>query len=124
MNGANLSLKDNFMVKAVLLVILAIIAFYLLTQHGMHLLAYSSYILILGFILLHMFMCGGHGKHGGHGNHGEYEKNGEHGGHGGRCGERYDHGRHKHKKADQEDPQNAGEHEDMHKHEHNQEKLT
>lgn len=74
MNGANCNSKNNFMVKAIVLFSLATIAFYLLTEHRAHLLAYSSYVLFVGYILLHIFMCGGHGKHG------------EHGGYGGHCG--------------------------------------
>ena len=64
MNGANCNSKNNFMVKAIVLFSLATIAFYLLTEHRAHLLAYSSYILFFGYILLHIFMCGRHGKHG------------------------------------------------------------
>jgi hypothetical protein len=137
MNGANLSIKDNFMVKAVLLFILATSAFYLLTQHRMHLLANSSYILFSGYILLHIFMCLGHGKHGGH------EKNGEHGGHCGghdlgkhkhslirslarsyirHCG--HDQWKHKHRETEKKETQNARGHEDVYQHEHIQEKFT
>ena len=60
MNGANCNSKNNFIVKVIVLFSLAIIAFYLLTEHKAHLLAYSSYILFLGFILLHVFMCRRH----------------------------------------------------------------
>ncbi|MGA9189551.1 MAG: DUF2933 domain-containing protein [Methanosarcina sp.] len=86
MNGANCNSKNNFMVKAIVLFSLATITFYLLTGHRAHLLAYSSYILFFGYILLHIFMCGGHGKHG------------EHGGYGGHCG--HDHGKHNHGEAE------------------------
>lgn len=96
MNGANCDSKNNFIVKAIVLFSLATIAFYLLTEHGTHLLAYSSYILFLGFILLHIFMCRGHSKHGGHG--GQEGQRGL-GGHGGCCGG-YNHGEHKHREAD------------------------
>ena len=67
MNGANPSSKDNFVTKAILFFSLAIIAFYLLTEHRAHLLAYSSYIIFFVFILMHLFMHSGHGEHGGHG---------------------------------------------------------
>lgn len=39
--------------------------------------------------------------------------------------EGHDHtGKHKHKEVEQEEPQNTGGHEDVHKHEYNQEKFT
>jgi hypothetical protein len=122
MNGANLSIKDNFTIKAIALFSLATIAIYLLTQHRAHLLANSSYILLSGFILLHIFMCGGHGKHGAHGKHEGNEQNGGHTGHGGCCGGGHDHGKHKHKESEQKEPQNAGGHESTHhQYEHSQE---
>jgi hypothetical protein len=93
MNRADCDSKSNFIVKAILLFSLATIAFYQLTEHGAHLLAYSSYILFFGFILLHIFMCRGHSKHGGHeGQEGQR-------GYGGCCGE-YNHAEHKHWEAD------------------------
>lgn len=69
MNGASLSSKDNFIVKAVVFFSLVIIAFYLVTEHRAHLLAYSSYIIFFIFVLMHVFMHAGHGGHGGHGRH-------------------------------------------------------
>ena len=120
MNGANLSIKDNFTIKAIALFSLATIAIYLLTQHSAHVLANSSYILLSGFILLHIFMCGGHGKQGGHENE-VNEQNGGHGGHGGCCGGGHDHGKHKHKEAEPKEPQNAGGHESTHQHEYSRE---
>lgn len=98
MNGADCNQKSNFIIKVVVLFSLVTIAFYLLTEHRAHLLAYSSYILFFGYILLHLFMCGRHGKHG------------EHGGH---CG--HGHGEHKHDESEK--------HEDSNQQEHNQEKL-
>jgi hypothetical protein len=112
MNIANCGSKNNFIIKALVFFSLATIAFYLLTEHRMHLLAYSSYILFSGYILLHLFMCGGHGKHGGHG------KNGEHRG---CCGGGHDNEKNKHKEAEKKEPQNAGGHESTHQHEHSQE---
>jgi len=44
----------------------ATIAFYLLTSHGAHLLAYSTYILFIFYILLHVFMHAFHGTQGRH----------------------------------------------------------
>ncbi len=55
-NGVSCNSKNNFVIKAVVLFGLATIAFYLLTEHRTHLLAYSSYILLLGFVLC-MFSC-------------------------------------------------------------------
>ena len=45
MNGENPSSKDDFITKAIVFFSLTIIAFYLLTEHRTHLLAYSSYII-------------------------------------------------------------------------------
>jgi protein-S-isoprenylcysteine O-methyltransferase Ste14 len=89
MNGANRSSRDNFIVRTVILFSLATIAFYLLTEHRAHLLAYSNYIIFLVFVLMHVFMHLGHGGHGGH-----------------------DQGKHKHKDAEQKEIQNAGGYED------------
>lgn len=109
MNRASPSSRDNLIIKVIAFFSLAIIAFYLVTEHRAHLLAYSSYIIFGVFILMHLFMHSGHGGHGGCG--------GGHGGHG--------QGEHNHKKAEQKgDGQDAGEHEDVHKHEHIQEKFT
>ena len=105
MNGANPSSKDNFIVKAIVFFSLAIIAFYLLTEHRAHLLAYSSYIIFFVFVLMHVFMHSGHGGHGGCGGHG--------------------HGKHNHKETDQkENGQDTGRREDAGQHEHSQEKVT
>ncbi|HWQ49365.1 MAG TPA: DUF2933 domain-containing protein [Methanosarcina sp.] len=115
MNGASCNSKSNFVIKAVVLFSLAIIAFYLLIEHRAHLLAYSSYILLLGFILLHVFMCGGHGKHGGH------EMNG---GHRECCGGGHDHGKHNHKETEQKENGQKGEgRENTHQNEHNKERF-
>ncbi len=79
MNGANPSSKDNFITKAIIFFSLAIIAFYLLTEHRAHLLAYSSYIIFAVFILMHIFMHSGYRGHGGcglgHGGHGQGKHN-------------------------------------------------
>jgi hypothetical protein len=103
MNGANCNSKNNFVVKAVVLFGLATILFYLLTEYRAHLLAYSSYILFLGFVLLHVFMCGGHGKHEGHCGHGHRE--------------------HKHGEAEKGIERGTGGHEDVDQREHSQEKF-
>jgi len=49
-----------------LLGFLAIIGFFLITEHWAHLYGYWPYLLLLACPLLHIF---GHGGHGGHGNH-------------------------------------------------------
>jgi len=117
MSGANCNSKNNFVIKAVVLFGLAVIAFYALTEHRAHLLAYSSYILFLGFVLLHVFMCGGHGKHRGH------EMNGDHRG---CCGRGHDHVKHNHKETEQKGSGQKDDegHENTHQHEHNEERFT
>ena len=50
----------------VLLVLLAIIAFFLFTEHRAHLFGILPYLLLLACPFMHMFMHGGHGKHGSH----------------------------------------------------------
>lgn len=106
MDGASCKSRNNFIVKAIVLFGLATIAFYVLTEHKAHLLAYSSYIFFLGYILLHFFMCGRHGKHG------------RHGGQAGHCG----HGgeKHKHKGEDKTIQQSTGGYEDIGQHEYSQ----
>lgn len=47
-----------------LLGFLAIIGFFLVTEHWAHLYGYWPYILLLACPLLHMFGHGGHGEHG------------------------------------------------------------
>jgi hypothetical protein len=104
MNGANCNSKNNFILKAIVLFSLATIAFYLLTEHRAHLLAYSSYIIFFIFVLMHIFMHSGHGGHGGCGGHG--------------------HGKN-HKEAEQkENGQDTGGREGAGQHEHSQEKFT
>lgn len=106
MNGTNINSNNNFTLKAIALFSLATIAFYLLTEHKAHLLAYSSYIFFLAYILLHFFMCGRHRKHGEHG------EQGGHCGHGG--------GKHKHGEADKGAGKGVGEHGDIGQHEDGQ----
>lgn len=83
MNGVNSSSRDNLIIKVIAFFSLVIIAFYLVTEHRAHLLAYSSYIIFGVFILMHLFMHSGHEGHGGcgggHGGHGQekHEHEGE-----------------------------------------------
>ena len=51
----------------VLLVFLAIAAFYLIAEHQAHLAGILPWLLLAACPLLHVFMHSGHGSHGGHG---------------------------------------------------------
>lgn len=51
--------------KVALLLILATVAFFLILEHKAHLVAYSSTIFFIIYILLHLFMHRSHGSHGG-----------------------------------------------------------
>ena len=57
--------------SVVLLVFLAIVAFFLFTEHRAHLFGILPYLLLLACPLMHFFMHGGHGQHdgSGEGNH-------------------------------------------------------
>jgi hypothetical protein len=73
MDAINLNSKEGFGLayKVSLLLILAIVAFYLVEEHRAHLIAYSGTIFFIAFILLHLFMHRGHGGHGYQGGHGK-----------------------------------------------------
>jgi hypothetical protein len=68
-------------------VFLAIIGYFLITEHWAHIVPFLPFALLLACPLMHLFMHGGHGSHGGHGNHGERDKvdDADHEHHG-RCG--------------------------------------
>ena len=51
----------------VLVIFLAIAAFFLFTEHRAHLFGVLPYLLLLACPLLHLFMHRGHGSHGGGG---------------------------------------------------------
>ena len=51
----------------------AVLAFYLVTEHRAHLFGALPWLLILSCPLIHIFM--GHGNHGGHGGHGNEPNN-------------------------------------------------
>lgn len=55
----------------VLIVFLAIAAFYLITEHTAHVFGLLPYALLLLCPFLHLFMHGGHSDHDGHKNHTE-----------------------------------------------------
>jgi len=82
MDASNLNSKEGFGLayKLSLLVILAIVAFYLIEEHRAHLIAYSGTIFFIVFVLLHLFMHRGRGGHGGGfgGHSGNDETNQEH----------------------------------------------
>jgi hypothetical protein len=46
---------------------IAIIGYYLLTEHRAHVIAFLPYLFLLACPLMHLFMHGGHGGHGGGG---------------------------------------------------------
>lgn len=50
----------------ILVVFLAIAAFYLFTEHRAHLFGALPFLLLLACPLMHLFMHHGHGAHGGH----------------------------------------------------------
>lgn len=49
-----------------LLVALAVVGFYLLTEHTAHLLGFLPYMFVLACPLMHVFMHHGHNGHNGH----------------------------------------------------------
>jgi hypothetical protein len=67
MDASDLNSKEGFGLayKLSLLVILAIVAFYLIEEHRAHLIAYSGTIFFIVFVLLHLLMHRGHGGHSG-----------------------------------------------------------
>ena len=52
-----------------LLVMGAVAAYFLLTEHRAHFFAALPFLLLLACPLMHVFMHGGHGGHGGHAGH-------------------------------------------------------
>lgn len=52
--------------NVVLLAFLAVAAFFLWTEHRVHLLGALPYLLLLGCVFMHFFMHGGHGHGGDH----------------------------------------------------------
>jgi hypothetical protein len=67
MNQGHATVERNWLSsggKIVLLIILAVIGWFLFTQHGVHLFTVLPYLLLLACPFMHMFMHRGHGKHG------------------------------------------------------------
>lgn len=54
-------------------VLVAVVAFYLLTEHLQHTLGALPYVVLLLCPLLHVFMHRGHGGHGGAAPHSDYD---------------------------------------------------
>ncbi|MGE0559753.1 MAG: DUF2933 domain-containing protein [Burkholderiales bacterium] len=52
--------------NAGLLAVIAVIAYFLLSEHKAHFINYLPYLLLLACPLLHLFMHGGAHSHGGH----------------------------------------------------------
>ena len=59
----------------ILVVFLAIAAFYLFTEHRAHLFGALPFLLLLACPLMHLFMHHGHRDHGGHGEHSSQKDN-------------------------------------------------
>ncbi|OGS90088.1 MAG: hypothetical protein A2061_03975 [Gallionellales bacterium GWA2_59_43] len=55
----------------IVVVFMAIAAFYLFAEHRAHLLGVLPFLLLLACPLMHLFMHHGHGAHGGHGENAE-----------------------------------------------------
>lgn len=55
----------------VLIGFLAIVAYFLWTEHRAHVVSALPWLLLLACPLMHVFMHGGHGGHGGHAGHGD-----------------------------------------------------
>jgi hypothetical protein len=51
----------------VLLGFLAIVGYFLVTEHWAHIIPFLPWLLLLACPLMHVFMHGGHGGHGSHG---------------------------------------------------------
>jgi len=58
----------KFWLTVLFLFLIATVVYYILISHTIHILAYSSYIIVIIFVLAHIFMHRGH-NHGDHGNH-------------------------------------------------------
>lgn len=61
----------------ILIAFLAIVGFFLFTEHRAHLFGALPFLLLLACPLMHLFMHHGHGEHGAHGSHDEHSKRSE-----------------------------------------------
>lgn len=52
-------------IRLVLYVSIGIVAYFLITEHLVHLSGFLPYSFVIIFVLMHLFMHGGHGGHGG-----------------------------------------------------------
>lgn len=63
--------RTPWLVRILMFALLGVGAFYVIAEHGAHLLAAWPLLFLLACPLMHIFM---HGGHGGHGNHGQSQQ--------------------------------------------------
>lgn len=61
-------------IRLVLYISIGILAYFLITEHLVHLSGFLPYSFLIIFVLMHLFMHGGHGGHGGHGDDNEDDR--------------------------------------------------
>jgi hypothetical protein len=59
--------RAPWVVRLLMFALLGVGAYYVIAEHGAHLLAAWPLLFLLACPLIHLFMHGGHGGHGGHG---------------------------------------------------------
>ncbi|HWA23716.1 MAG TPA: DUF2933 domain-containing protein [Caulobacterales bacterium] len=59
----------SWVVRILMIALIAVIGYYLITEHTAHVLAGLPLLFLLACPLMHLFMHGGHGGHGGHSGH-------------------------------------------------------
>ncbi len=59
--------RAPWLVRLLMFALLGVGAYYIIAEHGAHLLAAWPLLFLLACPLMHIFMHGGHGGHGGHG---------------------------------------------------------
>lgn len=64
---------SSLLSKIALCGLLAVAAFFLLTEHRAHVVSLLPYILLLACPLMHLLHHGGHGSHGSHEEHDDHE---------------------------------------------------
>ena len=58
--------RAPWLVRLLMFALLGVAAYYIIAEHGAHLLAAWPLLILLACPLMHIFMHGGHGGHGGH----------------------------------------------------------
>jgi hypothetical protein len=58
--------RTPWLVRLLMFAVLGVGAYYIIAEHGAHLLAAWPLLILLACPLMHIFMHGGHGGHGGH----------------------------------------------------------